>query len=115
MFHTTDHTFRTESGGSACESFPNDFVEDTPVHSGDSSRFDCLQYLDGSDEIIEDSLPDTCPGEANRDPVFVSCLVFYVCEPYNTILNKFCFPSKSSELYELWVHTVDNFAKDLEK
>ena len=70
FFHTADHTFQTENGQAACESSPNDFVADTTVHSGDSSMIDCTQFLTADDEVIVDSLPDTCPDEEGRDPIF---------------------------------------------
>lgn len=45
----------------------NDFVDDTPIHNGPSSRIvdDCRDYLGGASKM-----PDSCPNLPGRDPLF---------------------------------------------
>eukprot|EP00977_Amphora_coffeiformis_P018331 scaffold6420_cov168-Amphora_coffeaeformis.AAC.9 len=63
------HTFRTEDGSEfGCEAEPNDYIDDTPAHQGDSSRFDCRQYLPPQFGFNQ-PFPDTCTDLPGRDPV----------------------------------------------
>lgn len=63
------HTFRTDDGSEfGCEDYPNDFIDDTPAHLGDSLIFDCRDYLPSN--FLAQPLPDTCPTIPGSDPVF---------------------------------------------
>ena len=70
FFITIDHTFQTQTGANACEDFPNDFIDDTPLHSGASEGIECLDLLNEQNEVDESLLPDTCPDSPGKDPVF---------------------------------------------
>ena len=63
------HTFQVLATTDPCDSAEKgfgDFVDDTPIHNGPSSRHvdDCRDYLGGAE------LPDSCPNLPGKDPLF---------------------------------------------